>query len=227
MLDPFWQTALTKARNGSMLHPPIGEPGSARWREGDGVPATLILCDGCLPSALSEGVTLCDFPSVRFQHVRELDLSGNALIDIPDNLALALPRLKCFFLGGFPAGRPECKNRFKSLPSLSELKELEHLSVHDTELEVLPNLPDSLQTLRVDRCPINEMPAKLPPSLAVLHLEGCPLPGDLDQPHLLPKSIRELHLLQDLQMPDGSHVGDFFGTPLQELLNHHTAQGKQ
>ncbi|KAL3938892.1 MAG: hypothetical protein SGBAC_006292 [Bacillariaceae sp.] len=222
-MDEFWQFALTKARTGSMEHPPVGEPGSAGCNIGDVIPKTLILCDGCLLSSevLSEGFHLCPFPSVSFQHVVELDLSGNSLLSIPDNISEALPNLQSFFLGGYPEDHPEYKNRFTTLPDLSDLVHLYHLSVHDTELKVLPTLPDSLAILRLDRCPMRctMMPPKLPPYLTILHLEGCSLlPGDLDHPHLLPKSIQELEYLQDLQLPDGSHVGEFFGTPLPELL---------
>jgi hypothetical protein len=151
--------------------------------------------------------------------VVELDISGNALLSIPNNITVALPKLKCFFLGGYPEDHPEYKNRFQALPNLSDLVDLEHLSVHDTVLTRVPSLPDSLQILRLDRCPIEHMPPKLPPNLTVLHLEGCPfLPGDLDHPQWLPDSIQELQHLQDLQLPDGSHVGEFFGAPLADLL---------
>lgn len=218
-MDSFWQRALTNARSGAILHPPVGELGSAGWRDGDEIPATLILTDGCLMLLEKpEKVHISSFPSIEFQHVLELDLSGNALASIPDNIAVALPKLKCFFLGGFPEDHPEYKNQFTKLPNLSKLSELEHLSAHDTYLKEVPGLPDSLQILRLDRCPIEGMPSKLPPNLTVLHLEGCPLPGDFDHPHLLPEPIKELRNLQDLQLPDGSHVGEFFGTPLPELL---------
>ena len=74
-----------------------------------------------------------------------------------------------------------------------------------------------LHTLRLDRNPLREMPT-LPPSLRVLHLEGCPIGGTLERPEDLPGPVRALAQLEDLQLPDGSHVGEFFGTPLGALL---------
>ena len=58
----------------------------------------------------------------------------------------------------------------------------------------------------------------MPPSLRVLHLEGCPLGGSLERPDNLPGEVRALTKLEDLQLPDGSHVGHFFGTPRELLL---------
>jgi hypothetical protein len=43
--------------------------------------------------------------------------------------------------------------------------------------------------------------------------------GTLDHPECLPAQVRALTNLEDLQMPDGSHVGEFFGTPLGGLLS--------
>ena len=78
----------------------------------------------------------------------------------------------------------------------------------------------SLRTLRLDRCPLDPdaFPEELPPGLITLHLEGCPLPGTMEKPRSLPQAVKSLKNLEDLQFPDGSHIGAFFGTPLQELL---------
>jgi len=105
------------------------------------------------------------------------------------------------------------------LESLPQLKYLEYLSLHDNQLTTLPELANCavLHTLRLDRNPLPELPV-LPPSLRVLHLEGCPLVGTLDQPENLPVQVRALPCLEDLQLPDGSHIGEFFGTPLPSLL---------
>ena len=76
----------------------------------------------------------------------------------------------------------------------------------------------ALHALRIDRNPIKRLPT-LQPSLRILHLEGCPLGGSLNRPEDLPSEVQALTLLEDLQMPDGSHVGEFFGTPLAALLS--------
>lgn len=216
-MDPAWISLLSRARSGSFLHPPIGDEGSAGWQNGDPVPKTIILCD--LPG-LAGGVSpeLPAFPE-EFACVEELDLSGNGLTRLPP--LASLRNLKRLYLGGAgPAensgGQP---NLLRSLPGdIDQLQYLEDLSVHDTKLEVLPGrLPDALRSLRVDRCPLRELPP-LPPGLTTFHLEGCDLPGSYERPDLLPATVRELKKLEDLQLPDGSHMGIFFGTPLQEAV---------
>ena len=205
-----WHPILVRARSGTMLSPPVGEEGSAGWRPGDRIPRKLILCDlDNLPAVLPE------FPS-EFGVLEELDLSGNGFESIPWNVS-SLTNLHMLFLGG-----GENRNHLSAgLPSLSELKNLNHISAHDTDLPALPPLPASLRILRVDRCPLHleAFPSQLPAGLTTLHLEGCPLPGTLEDPQSLPDAVRALENLEDLQLPDGGHVGAFFGTPLKDVLN--------
>eukprot|EP00747_Dinoflagellata_sp_TGD_P022441 gnl/TRDRNA2_/TRDRNA2_129112_c0_seq2.p1 gnl/TRDRNA2_/TRDRNA2_129112_c0~~gnl/TRDRNA2_/TRDRNA2_129112_c0_seq2.p1 ORF type:complete len:218 (+),score=17.55 gnl/TRDRNA2_/TRDRNA2_129112_c0_seq2:178-831(+) len=208
--DSFWSTVLLRARNGSMLLPTgVGDEGSAGWQTGDPIPENLILCDLVDPPLPS---SLPSLP-VAFHNaaIKELDLSGNGLRSLPENLDV-LKNLTCLFLGG--GLRPNLLDT--GLPSLEALRCLEQLTVHDTALRVLPELPPQLQSLRCDRCPLEEdlFPRDLPSRMTTLHLEGCPLPGSLDRPDLLPLSVRRLNLLEDLQLPDGGHMGLFFGTPL-------------
>jgi hypothetical protein len=208
----IWEPILSKARKGSIFLPPIGEPGSVVWKPGDEVPKTLILCD-----VFTKPCFFPPFP-VSFAFIEELDLSGNSLLQLPEGI-INLKSLRCLFLGGFPDGEPYRKNIIESLPSLALLTRLEHLSVHDTLLRVLPQFPVSLRTLRVDRCPLERLPDTLPP-LTTLHLEGCPLPGTLERPDLLPDAVKELQdSLEDLQLPDGSHIGIFFGIPVAEAVS--------
>lgn len=196
---------MIRARSGSILHPPIGPPGSAGWRRGDPIPRTVILCELGL-------LELPEFPS-EFSFVEELDLSYNGLSALPS--LEHLTNLRCLFLGGIVEGQPQLQNSLSSgLPTLLPLQNLEHLSVHDTLLPSLPELPPSLRVLRVDRCPLLSLPPHLP-ALTTLHLEGCPLPGALDRPDLLPYAVKRLHgSLEDLQLPDGGHMGFFFGSPV-------------
>lgn len=207
-VDPdlsLWLPLLLRARSGSMLSPPVGDEGSAHYQAGDSILKTLLLCDLADPPA-----ALPLFPPM-FDAIVELDLSGNGLTSIPANIGV-LKNLKCLFLGG--GDKPNTLD--EGLPSLASLHNLEHLSVHDTALRKLPGLPASLRTLRVDRCPLEEggFPEELPRGLTTLHLEGCPLPGTLEEPGLLPAAVRQLVFLEDLQLPDGGHMGIFFGTPL-------------
>ena len=51
------------------------------------------------------------------------------------------------------------------------------------------------------------------------------MPGTLDDVAALPETVLKLSRLEDLQLPCGSHVGIFFGSPLQELLATSTAGG--
>jgi len=228
-----------------MLQPPIGELGSANWDQvGDPIPKTLILCDlsdDCLSllttkhegskedrnfsecTLLTASAVLPPFPE-EFSIIEELDLSGNALDSIPDNIN-NLTNLRSLFLGGYPTDHPERKNKIQALPNLSSLIHLEHLSVHDTNLSILPELPMlSLRILRVDRCPLDDVcfakgKMQLPPNLTTLHLEGCSLSGSLERPDLLPDCVKELKYLEDLQLPDGCHIGLFFGMPVNEAVS--------
>ena len=204
---PDWDRILRLARSGSMLQPPIGEVGSAGWRSGDPVPKSLILCDLGL-------LQLPNF-SPDFADVEELDLSCNALVGIPEVGLEYLKELRSFFLGGIEEGDPPRRNSMvNGLPSLGSLTNLENLSLHDTDLRRLPKLPASLRELRVDRCPLDELPEELP-ALTTLHLEGCPLPGTLERPELLPNAVKRLrNSLDDLQLPDGCHIGLFFGSEI-------------
>jgi Leucine-rich repeat (LRR) protein len=194
------------------------EEGSVEWRIGQPAPACLLLNDlelGSLPGGFGS------HPS--FSNVTELDLSGNRLRTLPSGIFTNLGMLRLLFLGGpgpkFTSQGDSC-NMLESLPPLANLVHLEHLSLHDNNLKVLPNLLHCvlLRTLRVDRNPLCALP-DLPNSLRVLHLEGCPMGGTLDHPECLPAQVRALTNLEDLQMPDGSHVGEFFGTPLGGLLS--------
>ena len=225
-MESVWVSLLRRARSGSMLYGQVGAEGSANWSESqtDPVPATLTLCDLHPPLAFEEG-RLPDFPQEFATTVEELDLSGNALVALPDNIHI-LKKLRRLFLGGpapgaSPTGRP---NRFLSLPSLAGLECLEALSVHDTALQALPPLPMSLRTLRVDRCPLQhsslEEELMVLPPLTTLHLEGCTnVHGTAERPDLLPRAIKRLEAcLADLQLPDGFHLGHFFGTPLSDAI---------
>ena len=234
-LDPVWVSLLRRARAGSMLSP--GEPGSAGWQPGAAIPRILILCDLLVLSpggtdsdsppetksiSISAGNGIPDFPP-QFSSVEELDLSGNGLDALPSNIHV-LENLKCLFLGGGEDGNA---NRVPQLPDLKSLSALENLSVHDTALRVLPSLPAGLKILRLDRCPLEPLDEKadLPVGLTTLHLEGCPWPGSLERPELLPRAVKDLQCLEDLQLPDGGHVGVFFGTPLPELLEGRGVEG--
>lgn len=195
-----------------------GPEGSAQWNAGQPVPSCLLLHDleiGSLPPGFGS--------HPMFTAVTELDLSGNCLRALPSDVFENMKCLRVLFLGGpGPKFTPEgasC-NMLESLPPLQNLVHLEHLSVHDNQLTKLPELADCtlLHTLRVDRNPLRELP-DLPSSLRVLHLEGCPLGGTLESPENLPIQVRNLSQLEDLQLPDGSHVGEFFGTPLRSLLS--------
>ncbi|CAD7963792.1 unnamed protein product [Amoebophrya sp. A120] len=229
-----WQPLVARARSGSMLTGPLGAEGSAgkEWDSNSGsadhlhLPTTLILCD-LFPLTPSPEGNLPDFP-LEFHTLQELDLSGCGLLALPESVS-RLTGLKCLFLGGVDAqNSSSSKNQFKALPSLANLKELEQLSVHDTNLQILPALPENkLASLRVDRCPLvaEDFPTELPRTLTTLHLEGCPLGGSFDEPEKLPAAVKKLEGLLDLQMPDGSHVGEFFGTPLQELLRGRGSAG--
>ena len=143
-----------------------------------------------------------------------LDLSGNRLAALPANFASHLDGLVALFLGGPQGPAANVLAEPGAIPPLDTLVRLEHLSLHDTQLEALPALPACLTTLRIDRTRIRDLPAPLPPRLATLHLEGCPLQGTSDRLDLLPPTVRSLENLDDLQLPDGTHVGAFFGTPL-------------
>ena len=212
-------TILVRARQGSILaHGDQGPPESAGWRSGRPAPSCLLLHDlelGALPAGFGRGPA--------FAAVTELDLSGNGLTRLPPDAFADMPRLRTLFLGGpgpkfTPAGAT-C-NTLRALPRLDHLVALEHLSLHDNDLPELPALAGcvALRTLRADRNPLRALPA-LPSSLRVLHLEGCPLGGSPTRPGDLPPEVRALgDDLEDLQMPDGSHVGTFFGTPLGALL---------
>lgn len=208
-----------RARSGS-IHDFGGQgpEGSAEWDTGKPIPVCLLLHDleiGSLPQGFGS--------DPRFATVTELDLSGNCLRNLPEDAFEIMKCLRTLFLGGpGPKFSPEgasC-NMLETLPPLRNLVHLEHLSVHDNQLTTLPELLycTLLHTLRVDRNPLHELPA-LPSSLRVLHLEGCPLGGTLDRPQNLPVQVRALFQLEDLQLPDGSRVGEFFGTPLRSLLS--------
>ena len=209
---------LSRARSGSIDDfANQGREGSAGWREGENIPTCLLLHDlemGSLPE---------DFGSdPLFASIAELDLSGNLLRTLPSDFFVNLNSLRVLFLGGpGPKFTPEGRtcNTLDVLPPLGNLVHLEHLSLHDNSLSELPELSGctALHTLRLDRNPLQVLPA-LPMSLCVLHLEGCPLGGSLERPGDLPSSVRALQHLDDLQLPDGSHVGEFFGTPLTALL---------
>lgn len=210
---------LRRARSGS-IHEfgDQGPEGSAEWNPEQPIPACLLLHD------LEAAALPVDFGSnVGFTTVTELDLSGNRLLALPPNVFACLGSLQTLFLGGpGPKFTPEGRNcnMLSALPPMTNLVHLEHLSLHDNQLMELPEtlaVCAVLHTLRVDRNPLKALPA-LPPSLRVLHLEGCPLGGSLDRPEDLPSQVRALTQLADLQMPDGSHVGEFFGTPLSALL---------
>jgi len=195
-----------------------GPEGSANWNTGKPIPACLLLHDleiGSIPYSFGS--------EPRFATVTELDLSGNCLRILPPNFFENMKNLRILFLGGpGPKFTPEgatC-NVLETLPSsVSYLAYLEHLSLHDNQLTELPNLSGCtlLHTIRVDRNPLRTL-SDLPASLRVLHLEGCPLGGTLNHPENLPEQVRSLTRLEDLQLPDGSHLGEFFGTPLPSLL---------
>ena len=190
---------------------------SAQWQVGDAVPACLLLNDlevGTLPEGFGSDPI--------FASVLELDLSGNMLRALPHDMFHGLGALRVLFLGGpGPKFTPEGRtcNVLEALPPMDALVHLEHLSLHDNSLTQLPELTAccSLHTLRLDRNPLRALP-DLPLSLHVLHLEGCPLGGTLERPDDLPAQVRALPCLDDLLLPDGSHVGEFFGTPLGGLL---------
>lgn len=191
--------------------PPIGDEGSAGWESGP-LPATLILSD------LSPPPTALLVFGAEIRTVTLLDLSGNRLATLPAEFATHLAGLVALFLGGPPGPTANSLAERGAIPPLDALVRLQHLSLHDTQVEALPTLPVCLTTLRIDRTRVRELPVPLPPKLATLHLEGCPLPGTSDRLDLLPPTIRALEGLDDLQLPDGSHVGAFFGTALPELL---------
>ena len=143
------------------------------------------------------------------------DRSGNALVALPDGFGDALENLEVLHLGG-PAGDASC-NRLADVPAaLGRLARLRDLALHDNALTSLPPLHGcaSLATLRLDRNPLRALP-ELPPTLTALHLQGCPLPGGSEELDALPAQVLALGpQLADLQLPDGHHVGSFFGTPL-------------
>ena len=210
---------LRRCRTGS-IHD-FGEHGhecSAQWLADSPLPACLLLNDleiGALPEGFGADPA--------FAGVTELDLSGNMLRSLPtDCFANLGAQLKVLLLGGpGPKFTPEGRtcNTLEALPPLSSLVHLEHLSLHDNSLTALPELRGctALQMLRLDRNPLRALP-ELPPALRVLHLEGCPLGGTLERISDVPPQVRALTQLDDLQLPDGSHVGEFFGTPLGALL---------
>mmetsp|Transcript_36867 Transcript_36867/g.42886 ORF Transcript_36867/g.42886 Transcript_36867/m.42886 type:complete len:259 (-) Transcript_36867:11-787(-) len=209
---------LCRSRRGGIHELHQCPEGSAEWNDaGQPIPACLLLHDleiGSLPLGFGS--------DPMFATVTELDLSGNRLTSLPPDMFESMKCLRVLFLGGpGPKFTPEgasC-NMLESLPQLKYLVHLEHLSLHDNQLTTLPELANCavLHTLRLDRNPLPELPV-LPPSLRVLHLEGCPLGGTLDLPENLPVQVRALPRLEDLQLPDGSHIGEFFGTPLPSLL---------
>ena len=240
---------LSRARAGtpdSLMtgQPPIGPEGSAGWTVSalpaalpPLAPTTLILSDlnpppagGVLPAALGGDVDLR--PTLDLvAGVTALDLSGNRLVALPAGFAASFRGLRVLFLGGpgpGSEGDPATANDLGgpgALPALDSLPALAHLSLHDTRVSRLPALPSSLRTLRIDRTPITELgpPGSLPAGLTTLHLEGCPLPGTLPRPEQLPAAVRLLANLEDLQLPDGCHVGLFFGIPLPALLRARAA----
>ena len=243
---------LSRARAGtsdSLLtgQPPIGPEGSAGWTVSatpasspPPAPTTLILsdlnpppADGVLPAALGGDVdSRPPLPPLDLvAGVTALDLSGNRLVALPAGFAERFRGLKVLFLGGSGPGSdgdPATANDLggpDALPALGSLPALEHLSLHDTRVARLPTLPMSLRTLRIDRTPIAELgpPGSLPAGLTTLHLEGCPMPGTLPHPEQLPAAVRILANLQDLQLPDGCHIGLFFETPLPALLRARAA----
>eukprot|EP00927_Polykrikos_kofoidii_P047753 TRINITY_DN42027_c0_g1_i1.p1 TRINITY_DN42027_c0_g1~~TRINITY_DN42027_c0_g1_i1.p1 ORF type:complete len:241 (+),score=30.25 TRINITY_DN42027_c0_g1_i1:159-881(+) len=222
-LDEALVSLLIRARSGC-IHSfgAQGPDGSKGWRAGQPPPRTLLLHDlslGTLP--------VCFGASVAFATVTELDLSGNRLIALPDKFCSHLGALRVLYLGG-PEGDPLC-NKLACLPQdMSGLTALEHLSLHDNALKELPPLSElkHLETLRLDRNPLECLPTVLPPSLKTLHLEGCSLlGGSIDDVWALPPAVRSLEMLEDLQLPDGCHVGTFFGTPLPEILRERAADG--
>eukprot|EP00928_Gymnodinium_smaydae_P028655 TRINITY_DN21800_c0_g1_i1.p1 TRINITY_DN21800_c0_g1~~TRINITY_DN21800_c0_g1_i1.p1 ORF type:complete len:234 (-),score=30.01 TRINITY_DN21800_c0_g1_i1:280-981(-) len=223
-VDDAVAAVLCRARSGTILELGAqGSEGSAGWRRCQPLPTTLLLHDLSLGSLPSEfGATKA------FANVVELDLSGNALVYLPDAFCQHLVHLRILYLAG-PADSTSC-NKLKTLPqSFSRLTCLEDLSLHDNALVELPPLIDlkSLQSLRLDRNPLQSLPGELPQSLRVLHLEGCTnLGGSLENVHALPEAVRALQSLDDLQLPDGGHIGTFFGTPLQELLTKEQALSK-
>ena len=189
-----------------------GDEGSAQWTPAHSPPATLLLHDlalGALPQRFGTDPA--------FAHVTALDLSGNRLTALPARFCESLRALRVLHLGG-PPGDPS-RNRLTTLPDLQPLAHLEDLALHDNALRALPELAplQALRMLRLDRNPLGGLPP-LPAALQTLHLEGCPLGGTLEAPEGLPAEVRALTGLDDLQLPDGSHVGAFFGTPLAELL---------
>ena len=190
--------------------PAIGPEGSARWRAhsepAPELPTTLILSD----------LALDTLPPLAFgpeaANVVHLDLAGNNLTSLPPSFTAHLgTHLVSLFLDG--------GGTLRTLPPLNTLRKLEELTLHDTRVAVLPLLPPSLKRLRLDRTDIRDIPAgALPVAMETLHLEGSPIAGTYTKPQLLPAGVTMLAGWVDLQLPDGMHVGSFFGNALPELL---------
>ena len=218
---------VARARAGDIADFEHGPPGSAGVRPGAPLPAMLLLDDLEAGPRLPPG-----FGSLAiFGAVTALDLSGNALqgAALPDDFFTCLaPQLRVLYTGG-PAGDARC-NRLTRVPlGLSACERLEDASFHDNALAQLPDMSglSRLHTLRLDRNPLEHVPA-LPPSLRTLHLEGCHCGGSLDDVSELPATVREHETRGewvDLQLPDGSHVGSFFGTSVRGLLAEGDSDG--
>lgn len=198
------------------------EEASIQWHADQPLPTCLRLRDLDAGPSLPDGFG--SHPARLCQRYRARSEREQAVHALPHDMFTNLGQLRVLFLGGpGPKITPEgtlC-NMLTTVPSsLSRLVHLEHLSLHDNNLTCLPDLHrcTKLRTLRLDRNPIRALPDLLPQSLQVLHLEGCPLGGTLAHPEDLPAQVRALTQLEDLLMPDGCHVGKFFGTPLGRLL---------
>ena len=111
--------------------------------------------------------------------LQELDVSGNQLTSLPENLPAQLQKLKV------------SRNRLTSLPK-NLPDQLQELDVSSNRLTSLPeNLPDQLQKLYVINNQLASLPENLPASLQQLHVSKNRL---ISLPENLPASLQQLHV---------------------------------
>lgn len=100
----------------------------------------------------------------KYHKIRDLDIQGHEMTELPDALPSRLERLECM------------NNRITSLPPLPS--KLKYLDLSGNPIDRLPRLPDSLEELHIGYTNISELPSRFPPRLKVLYCTGCPMRED-------------------------------------------------